>query len=459
LASLAAPSTAHATFTSPQTLSAAGQSAFFPQVAVDQGGNAVFVWQRFDGTNYRIQARARTAAGVLSATQTLSAPGQDASNPQVGVDQSGDAVFVWSRYDGTGRCSPVGCFRIEARARTAAGVLSATQTLSARGQHAVGPQVAVDQSGNAVFVWQRPDGSESCYSPGCSRIQARARTAAGALSATQTLSAAGQNAYDPQVGIDQSDNAVFVWRRYDGTTGCGGTVGCSRIQARARTAAGALSATQTLSAPPDAFVPQVGVDQSGNAVFVWQRYDGTRGCGAPGCLRIQARARTAAGVLSATQDLSDAGQSAYDPQVGVDQNGNAVFAWRRYDGTGPCSFKGCSRVQARARTAAGVLSATQDLSDAGRHADQPQVGVDQSGNAVFVWRRRDGTTDCDGASCDRIQARARTAAGALSATQTLSAAGQHADQPQVGVDQSGNAAAAWERYDGLYWRIQASVGP
>jgi hypothetical protein len=41
-----------------QTLSGAGQDAFAPQVAVDSGGNAVAVWRRFDGTNFRVQAAA-----------------------------------------------------------------------------------------------------------------------------------------------------------------------------------------------------------------------------------------------------------------------------------------------------------------------------------------------------------------------------------------------------------------
>jgi hypothetical protein len=65
------------------------------------------------------------------------------------------------------------------------------------------------------------------------------------------------------------------------------------------------TAPLTLSpAGQDASSPQVAVDPNGNAVFVWQRYDDTVDCpsdfaGAPGpgCLRIQTRARSAAGTL------------------------------------------------------------------------------------------------------------------------------------------------------------------
>jgi hypothetical protein len=134
-----------------QTLSAPGQNAGGPQVAVDAAGDAVFTWDRSDGTYSRVQARARSAAGVLSPVQTLSAPGQHAGAPQVAVDTDGDAVLTWARSDGTNT-------RVKARARTAAGILSPVQTLSAPGHNAGLPQVGVDTDGDAVVTWWRFDG-------------------------------------------------------------------------------------------------------------------------------------------------------------------------------------------------------------------------------------------------------------------------------------------------------------
>jgi hypothetical protein len=61
--------------------------------------------------------------------------------------------------------------------------------------------------------------------------------------------------------------------------------------------------------------------------------------------------------------------------------------------------------------------------------------------------------------CLRVQARTRSAAGVLGAVQTLSASGQDAYYPQVAVNQSGNAATVWNRYDGANERIQATTGP
>jgi uncharacterized protein YheU (UPF0270 family) len=460
VAALAVPVSAQASWSVPVTLSAAGQSAAYPQVAVDQSGNAVFVWQRrdsstdCDGTGcYRIQARIRSTAGTLSPVQTLSAAGGNATLPQVAVDQSGNAVFVWQRRDPTTGC-PGGCLRIQARARSAAGSLSPTQTLTIASLDAVSPEVAVDSSGNAVFVW---------YSRGV--IRARTRSATGTLSPTEILSGHGTGSSSPQVGVDQDGDAVFVWQRTDETTDCNGS-GCIRIEARASSAAGVLSATQILStAGKDAFNPQVGVDQQGDAVFVWERYDGRTGCGDLACYHVQARARSAAGVLSATQTLSYAKESAFFPQVGVDQGGDAVFVWEQEHYGTDCA--GCILVEARARSAAGTLSAVQTLSVPGENALYPQVGVDQGGDAVFVWEHRDETTDCSGVGCFRTEAGARSAAGLLGTIQTLSAAGQHAAYPQVGIDQSGDAVAVWQRDDGTAQcggapgcsQVQAAVGP
>jgi hypothetical protein len=384
-----------------------------PQVAVDAGGNSVFVWRRLDATTdcsgapcLRIQTRSRSAAGVLSPIQTLSASGQHGSLPQVAVDAHGNAVFVWQRFDGTN-------LRIQARVRSAAGTLSGTQTMSAAGQSAEYPQVAVDANGKAVFVWERWDGAAE-------RIQARTRGADGTAGSTQTLSATGLDAIYPAVAADPNGHAVVAWEIFDGAN--------ERIQARTRSADGTRGSTLTLSAAgKDAASAHVAVDPNGNAVFAWLGSDGT-------VQRMQARARSAAGTLSSTQTLSDPGKNAFEPRVAVDANGNAVFLWQRFDGID-------NRVQSRARSAAGILSATQTLGSTGTStAMRAQLAVDAQGNAVAVWEHREGTAVC----CLRVEARVRSADNTLGVTQVLSASGEDAQEPDVAVNPNGVAVAVWE---------------
>jgi hypothetical protein len=82
-----------------------------------------------------------------------------------------------------------------------------------------------------------------------------------------------------------------------------------------------------LSRPGD-----IAVDEDGNSVFVWEAWDSTTDCGGTHCLRVKARSRSAAGVLSAIQALAQPGQHAYGPHVAVNPGGNAAAVWQRFDG-------------------------------------------------------------------------------------------------------------------------------
>jgi hypothetical protein len=346
------------TLSATQNLS--GTGGIDSHVAVDADGDAVFVWERDISGVRRIQARARSAAGTLSPVQTLSDAGHDAHEGGVAVDADGDAVFTWKLEDGVDT-------RIQTMARSAAGTLSAVQDLSPLGVAIpFHPQVAVDADGDAVYTWEQSDGNDI-------RARARARSAAGTLSAAvQNLSGAGQDATNPKVDIDADGDAVFTWARSDGTK--------SRIQSRARSAAGTLSTVQDLSAAgQDAFGGQVALDPGGNAVFAWQRFDGVN-------TRVQARSRSAAGTLSPVQNISNPGQSAAVGEVGVDSDGDAVFTWRRNYGLD-------SLIEARSRSAAGVLRPFTVLSDPGYDSGTdpggPQIAVDSTGHAQVMWGRAD----------------------------------------------------------------------
>jgi DNA-binding beta-propeller fold protein YncE len=435
LTTLAVPARAQGAWSAPIGIAGMQWRAGGQSVAVDPKGNAVFVWAELTscGGNSlcsRIKSRVRSSAGVFSPIKVLSEPDKPAEGPSVAVDSNGNAIFVWR--------GPLGS--VQARVRSAAGVLGPIETLG-KGYY---PQVAVDRNGNAVFVWHGAGGY----------VRTRVRSAAGTLSAAQTVAGPGALGF-PQLAVDPNGNAVFVWTRRDETTDCGGEP-CERIQTRARSAAGRLSATQTLSAPgvhADSFSPTVGIDANGNAVFVW------RFC----CYRVQARARSATGVLSARQTLSATEVRADHPDVAVDPNGNAVFVWR-HCGTSFCDTPWSSRgmIETISRSATGALSSTQTLSTAGHSPSPPRVAVDAGGNAVFVWQSWDHSPGCGGDGCIRVQARVRSAAGALHATQDLSmfTVLEQGPPPRIAVTPGGKAIAFWGRASWQHYvNFRAATGP
>src|SRR4051794_520801 len=131
----AAPALAAPRWLAPVHVSLAGQKSPMPQVAVDADGDAVAVWERWNGTNYIVQAASRAAGGGWQAPVDLSAAGGSATRPQVAVDPRGDAVAVWGRWNGTDRI-------IQAASRAAGGGWQAPVDLSATGQSADEPHVA-----------------------------------------------------------------------------------------------------------------------------------------------------------------------------------------------------------------------------------------------------------------------------------------------------------------------------
>jgi hypothetical protein len=239
-----------------RNVSPAGAIGSEPQVATDRSGDSVLTWVRedgIDGDGDIVQARQISVSGSLGPIKDLSAPAGRAFAPQVASDQDGDVVFTWLRFDGNRD-------RAQGRTMTSAGALGATFVLTPSGPSARDPQVAIDAAGDAVFTWQRFEGDAD-------RIQSRTRTAGGTLGAINNLSAAGADAYAPQVASRDDGASVFVWLRFDGAN--------DRVQARSMTAAGSLGGVQTLSdAGADALTPQVAIGaSSGPAVATWERAD------------------------------------------------------------------------------------------------------------------------------------------------------------------------------------------
>jgi hypothetical protein len=203
------PVAAHATptFLSAINISTAGQDAFEPQVVVDSSGTVIAVWTRSDGTNLRIQSANRTPSGAWSTPVDISDPGFPASSPQLAIDPTGNALAVWTRFDGTNG-------RIQTSYRPAGGSFQAPVTISDAGGDSTEPAVSMDSTGRAVIAWSRFDGANN-------RLQATTRTAGagGTIGAVQTLSDPGQSVFDIQVaaGPNVDNNGVVVWGRSDGT--------------------------------------------------------------------------------------------------------------------------------------------------------------------------------------------------------------------------------------------------
>jgi hypothetical protein len=125
-----------------------------PRIAMDSSGNAIAVWQQSDGTRNNIWAN-RYAGGSWGTAQLIeTANAGDASYPQIAMDSSGNAIAVWQQFDGTRNNIWTN--------RYAGGSWGTAQLIETDNAGPAGaPQIAMDSSGNAIAVWQQWDGTRN----------------------------------------------------------------------------------------------------------------------------------------------------------------------------------------------------------------------------------------------------------------------------------------------------------
>ena len=186
-------------------LSAAGQSAIEPDLVTAADGGSDVVWVRSNGSNTIVQHRGLGADGTPeAATHDLSATGRSAAEPQIeALPGGGVATVVWDRFDGSN-------FIVQSRRLGVDGAPEAsTRNLSSSGRDAAEPQLAVAPDGTATVVWSRFDGTAWV-------VQRVGLKADGSPVPGANLSAAGQGAGSPQVAVTGNRAPVTVWRRFDG---------------------------------------------------------------------------------------------------------------------------------------------------------------------------------------------------------------------------------------------------
>jgi len=390
----------------------------------------------------------------------------DAFKPQIGLDGSGNAVAVWQQQSGTGD-------NIWANRYVAGEGWGRAELIETGTGNASTPQVAVDSDGNAVAVWYQFGGIS--HDIWANRYESKTGWGTAELIETDNKG----SAYNPKVAVDDSGNAVAVWHQSDGsrksiwansyvdgigwgtaelietddaghamypqvatnTKGSGVAVwyqadgaGHDDIWGNCYIAGKGWGTAELIeTSTGDAENPQVAVDENGNAVAVWQQSDGTRD---------SVWANRYFGGTWGTAELIEANDAGfdYDPQVAAYGNGNAVAVWNRcrYDGIHYTHYNVCSN---RYESGTGWGTAERIEMNNAAIDDSPQVAVDSSGNAMVVWQQNDVCTNIwfnhyvVGSGWDKADLVEVDNAG-------------DAARPQVAVDNGGDFLAVWDQSDG-----------
>jgi hypothetical protein len=336
---------------------------FNTRIAVDASGNALAVWDQSDGIRLNIWVNRFTAASntwgspVLIETDNVS----NAFAPQIAIDAEGNALAVWSQFDGA--TNNIWANRFTAASNTW-GVAVLIETDDAG--HAGGQQIVIGGDGNALVVWSQDDGATTNL--WTNRFTAGSNTWGSA----ELIEINANQAFNPQIAVDANGNAVAVWVQSAGT---GFSIWANRFTAASNAwgSAGLIDSTNARGEDP-----QIAMGPNGDAMVVWRQFD-----------NIWANRFSAASNTWGNAVLieTEAGAAA-NPQIAIDASGNAQAVWSQSDGTRSNIW--ANRFSAASNTwDSAVLIETNNAGAAAA----PQVVIDGNDNAFAVWRQSDGTRD------------------------------------------------------------------
>ena len=344
--------------------------------------------------------------------------------PYVGMDAQGDSLAVWDGGSATNESF-----------RSAGGAWQAPGSLAAEHPTVGGRCFAMSSQGEALAL------RSTVNAKGELVIQAVMKPSGGVWQAPVEVAPAAPNALGMtgcRVAIDPAGDAVAVWSFET-------EFEFEPVWAAYKPAGGSWMAPVELRPPLNpAASPDVAIDSHGDAQAVWIGNSFV----IQGAYKPAGEDWREPKSVTEVESLSEKGHSALDPQVAFDSAGDAVAAWS----IGPAygSEKEESVVQATSRQAGGAWQPPIDLSQGGQEAEDPQLASDSLGDALAVWDLHSGANWI-------VQSAGRPTGEEWHRAVNLSEAGGNAYNPEVAMDGSGDAVAAWEAQAGKEWRVQSVV--
>lgn len=337
-----------------------------------------------------------------------------ASEPQLAFAPDGQAMAVWTERSG-GQDS-VWASRYAASTGWSVPALVETYHFD----DANSPRIAIGASGNAHAVWVQTDLPQK-------NIWAnRYDAATGTWGMAELIETTDDGpASSPRIAVGPGGHAMAVWTQFN--------AGRWNIWANRYDAATEAWGTAELIETDDAGYanfPQVALDANGNALAVWSQSDGLRD-------NLWANRFTAAtGSWGAAEMIETVDiDSASTPQAGFDASGNALAVWSQSDGVRNSIWAN----RYSATTGTWGSARLIEVEDAGT-AVSLGLSVNASGDAMAVWKQRDGARFSVWAN------RFNAASGTWDAAQLIETDDSgNADRPQVVMDGSGRALAVWQQ--------------
>lgn len=242
-------------WSTPTNISPSGQDALLPNVSVDSSGNAMTIFAKFDGSNFTSRSALLLQGDAWGPSVVISNTEQSANHGSVSLDQNGNAIFLWTEFDGSN-------YLVQSSTIPYGGTFSLPVTISNESQSAYIPMVASNSNGNAVALWVLFDGLNLI-------AETSSLVYGNTWSMPIKLSTNGKNVANINIKVNQSGNAIAVWDETDGITS---VINSATYTFKTKT----WRNSQVISEDGNfAYLPVVDIDNEGNAVAIWLQAVGT----------------------------------------------------------------------------------------------------------------------------------------------------------------------------------------
>lgn len=398
-----------------------------PLLAMDASGDALAAWTYNDNTP------ASPRNGILSNRYTFGTGWRSYGAQQAEWDENvapgwlqlesnaaGDAIFSWTQNDG-----PI--WRgYAALYSPSTGWGPATRIENLNIASIQEEWSAIDPSGNAIVLFRIYDGVkygvDAVYYSTSTGWGTPQRISSDALSPTDVY-----DNYWLRIAMDSHGNGLAVWEGWNGTSE---NVYADWFDAGTQTWGGATPIPSPVSVSSAA----VGLDANGDAVVVWQAWDGS-------AYSVYASEYTATSGWSqgALIEHNNSMWATAPYGVAINANGDAAVSWSFWNG---------ARYFASVNTyTPGTGWGTEHIFTVGAGDGWPAIpSVDASGDVLLGYQLWNGN------SWD-VYAATAPAGGSWGAPMKLNSGTGDATQIVTALDAHGNGYAAWTQYNGFGYDI------
>ncbi len=227
------------------------------QIAFDRNGNVFAIWEQHIGedSGANIWGNHYTAGKGWGKAVSLEpdADDEDSSEPQMAIDNQGNAWVVWSRHEFNNGSIWFNRF-------TRGEGWGTAEMISADAHAALCPKIALDAAGNALILWQRIEGGN-----GSSLWAKRYQVNTGWSNVTR-IGEKQDYSHDQQLAVDASGNALVVWSNVG--------ISARKVWAKYYTAGQGWGIPMCITSDTTGTVslPQIALHSHDISHVVWQQY-------------------------------------------------------------------------------------------------------------------------------------------------------------------------------------------